>query len=101
MPQAVGGALYLLCGAIFPITQLPLLLQALGALLPVTYWLEVMRRGLLGNGGLSSFPSLSNEDVFARLVVTTLVACLAAVASFVWGMRVARSTGKLDRTSNY
>ena len=101
MPQAVGGALYLLCGAIFPITQLPPLLQALGALLPVTYWLEVMRRGLLGSGGLSSFPSLSNEDVFARLIITTLAACLAAAVSFAWGMRSARATGRLDRTSSY
>jgi ABC-2 type transport system permease protein len=101
MPQAVGGALYLLCGAIFPITQLPPLLQTMGALLPVTYWLEVMRRGLLGNSGLSSFPSLSNEDVFVRLIITTLVASVLAAAGFAWGMRVAKATGKLDRVSNY
>ncbi len=100
MPEAIGGALYLLCGAIFPITQLPPILAALGSLLPVTYWLEATRRGLLGNT-IGSFPGLSNEAVMARLIVTTVASCILGGLAFALGERHARTTGNLDRTSNY
>jgi ABC-2 type transport system permease protein len=100
MPEAIGGALYLLCGAIFPITQLPPFLAAVGSLLPITYWLEAIRRGLLGNG-IGSFPALSNEEVMGRLVITTLGSCVLGYVAFVLGERLARKTGNLDRTSNY
>lgn len=100
MPEAVGGALYLLAGAIFPISQLPAPLAALGSLLPVTYWLEALRRGLLGST-VGSFPALSNEAVFVRLIVSTIGAVIFAYAVFGWGQRLAKTTGNLDRTSNY
>jgi ABC-2 type transport system permease protein len=100
LPDAVGGALYLLCGAIFPITQLPSALRFVGSLLPVTYWLEAMRRGLFG-ATISSFPSLSNEEVFLRLVVTTVGAGIAGFCFYAWGERLAKTSGNLDRTSNY
>jgi ABC-2 type transport system permease protein len=101
MPEAVGGAFYLLCGAIFPLSQLPPLLRAVGGVLPMTYWLEAVRRGLLGAGSMGSFPELSRQDVFVRLVITTVGACLAGYLVFRWGERRAKMTGNLDRTSNY
>jgi ABC-2 type transport system permease protein len=100
MPDAIGGALYLLCGAIFPITQLPPLLQAIGALMPMSYWLEGMRRGLLGPG-VSSFPDLSDQQVLQRLIVTTIIGCLVGYVAFRAGERRAKGSGNLDRTSNY
>src|SRR2546428_4287396 len=48
MPEGVGAALYLVCGAIFPVTVLTPILQALSAAIPLTWWLAAMRRGLLG-----------------------------------------------------
>src|SRR3989442_10673595 len=47
-PEGVGAALYLPCGALFPVTVLPPILQALSGAIPLTWWLEAMRRGLLG-----------------------------------------------------
>jgi len=100
LPDAVGGALYLLCGAIFPITQLPTPLRLAGSLLPVTYWLEAMRRALFGLS-IGSFPSLSNEAIFLRLVLSTIGACIMGFGIFAWGERLAKTSGNLDRTSNY
>jgi ABC-2 type transport system permease protein len=100
MPDAVGGALYLLAGAIFPLTELPAPLAAAGSLLPVSYWLEAMRRGFLGPG-IGSFPGVSDAEIFVRLIVSTLGACLVAYVAFTWGQRLAKKTGNLDRSSNY
>jgi ABC-2 type transport system permease protein len=101
MPDAMGGALYLLCGAIFPLSQLPPFLQALGSLLPMTYWLEAARRGFLGAGTITSFAGLSDVAVLARLALTTALACLAGAYVFAAGERLAKSTGNLDRVSEY
>src|SRR5256712_13973873 len=56
MPEGVGAALYLVCGAIFPVTVLPPFLQALSGGIPLTWWLEAMRRGLLGAAVVRSLP---------------------------------------------
>ena len=52
--EAVAGALYLMSGVVFPIGVLPPCLQAVSLVLPTTYWLEGMRRALLGPTGLPS-----------------------------------------------
>ena len=46
--EAIAGALYLFTGAIFPLEVLPAWLRPLGLIFPVTYWLELARRALLG-----------------------------------------------------
>ena len=46
--EAVAAALYLFCGAVFPIDVLPVYLRPIGYLMPVTYWLELVRRSLAG-----------------------------------------------------
>ena len=59
--EVVAGALYLLCGAVFPIDILPKPLQLLGQALPLTYWLEALRRALLGNGAGALLSSLTGR----------------------------------------
>ena len=49
--EAVAGALYLFCGAVFPLDALPAWLRPVGYLMPVTYWLELVRRALVGPRG--------------------------------------------------
>jgi len=101
MPEGVGAALYLLCGAIFPVTVLPAALRAVAQVIPVTWWLEAMRRGLLGHGALTSFPSLPDGRVLALLAVLTAVWVAAASTAFAFAERRARQTGVLDRESAY
>ena len=56
--DAVAGALYLLCGAIFPLEVLPPFLRFIGYLLPITYWLELIRRSVVGTVA-GAFPTLA------------------------------------------
>ena len=45
-PEAVAGSLFLVVGAVFPLSVLPGVLQAVGLLVPLTWWLEGTRRAL-------------------------------------------------------
>jgi ABC-2 type transport system permease protein len=99
LPEAIGAALYLVCGAIFPLTVLPSWLAALSAFIPLTWWLEAVRRALLGPEALSSFPTLSDAQVLAALALSSLLGLVVGVLSFRWGMDRARRLGVLDRDS--
>ncbi|HEV2686769.1 MAG TPA: ABC transporter permease, partial [Actinomycetota bacterium] len=44
MPEGIQGALYLICGAIFPLTVLPPFVRTISGLFPLTWWLEAVRR---------------------------------------------------------
>ncbi len=101
MPEAVGAALYLLCGAIFPVTVLPRFVQIVAKAIPLTWWLEAMRRGLLGPGAIRSFPWASDGYVLGTLIALTVAAMV--VASFIFGAmeQRARRLGILDRESSF
>lgn len=101
--DALGAALYLFSGAIFPITVLPAALQPLGFVLPLTYWLELLRRALLGPGA-EAFPTLAaytNAELFAILGAITLASAVLAVAGFRYFDRRARELGLIDAQSNF
>jgi ABC-2 type transport system permease protein len=101
--EALGAALYLFSGAIFPITILPAALQPIGFILPLTYWLELLRRALLGPGA-AAFPTLaalSNGQLFAILGGITLASGLIALTAFGYFDRRARELGLIDAQSNF
>src|SRR5512140_3580641 len=56
--EAVASGLYLLSGAIFPLDVLPAWLRPFGYAMPITYWLELMRRSLSGSVA-QAFPTLA------------------------------------------
>jgi ABC-2 type transport system permease protein len=101
--DAFAAALYLFSGAIFPISILPTWLQPIGFLLPVTYWLELIRRAILGQGA-AAFPTLagfSNAQLFGILGGLTLL--FGFIAFFIYryfDWRV-RELGMLDAQSNF
>ncbi len=101
--EAVAGAMYLFTGAIFPLDVLPAWIRPLGFVQPVTYWLELARRALLGPAALG-FPTLaglSNAGLLAILVFFT--ALLAGVSSrfYRWAIHNAREKGLLDLETAY
>ncbi|MGH2524816.1 MAG: ABC transporter permease, partial [Anaerolineales bacterium] len=101
--DAVAASLYLFSGAIFPITILPKFLQPIGFVLPMTYWLELIRRALLGPKA-AAFPTLaafSNAQLFGILAAITLGFGLIAIFAFRYFDRVAREKGMIDVTSNF
>lgn len=101
MPEGVGAALYLVCGAIFPVTVLPAVLQNVAKAIPLTWWLEGMRRALLGSDVVRSFPWASDAQVLAMLAALTAIWLAAGALVFSYAEQRARVLGILDRESGF
>jgi ABC-2 type transport system permease protein len=110
-PDAFAGGLFLVSGAVFPLTILPAPLQAIGLLNPLAWWIEGVRHALdpanpssiAGPGSL--FTSLTGQltpstaQVLIALLVTGAVVTLAAAVIFRVSSRRAKDRGLLDRTT--
>ena len=103
--EAVAGALYLLCGAVFPISVMPDFLQTLGRAIPITYWLEALRRALLGTEtvqhlqtGLEHF---STATILLILAGSTLAAIGLSIGVYRWCERRAKEKGLIDMQTMY
>ncbi|HEX7393404.1 MAG TPA: ABC transporter permease [Anaerolineaceae bacterium] len=101
--DAVAGALYLFSGAIFPLEVLPAWLRPVGYVIPVSYWLELMRRSLVGNiaQAFPTFTGLSNMQLLAIMVGLAVVFGVLAVFIFRLCDQTARERGLIDLTTNY
>lgn len=100
MGEAVAGGLYLLCGVVFPFNVLPAWLAAVGRGLPVTYWLEAVRRALLGTKG-ELLPGISDGVLLVIVVGSTVVLAGLSVLIFRLAEGRARARGLLDRQTMY
>lgn len=101
--EAVASALYLFSGAVFPIDVLPVYLRPLGYLMPITYWLELLRRSLVSDVA-QAFPTLagfSDLQLIGILVGLTILFGVIAFGTFNRCLHRARERGLLDMLSNY
>ena len=96
-----ASVLYVVSGAIFPISVLPGILATIASLSPLVYWMELIRRSLLGSQAIRMFPGLSDADVLLRLVVTTIATLILAHLVFTWADRTARRKGLIDMETNW
>jgi ABC-2 type transport system permease protein len=102
LSEGIAGALYLLSGAVFPITALPPWLQPLSLALPPTYWLEGVRRALLGQSELPSpLSSWEHTHLAGALVLSTLVLGAATHLFFRWSERQAWRLGRFEQITGY
>lgn len=101
--EAVAGALFLFSGAIFPLEVLPPFLRYFGYLMPVTYWLELIRRSLIGQvaGAFPTLSHLSNLQLLGILVGLSVAFAIISVITFRWCDRRARERGLIDAVTNY
>ncbi len=101
--EAVAGTLYVATGAIFPLTVLPTWLQYVAYALPITYWLEYMRRALLPDHLPTAPPwtTWSAPDLMRVLLALTGVYLAAALLFFRYAEQRARREDLLDATSDY
>jgi len=101
--EAVAGALYLFSGAIFPLEVLPPALRVIGYLMPITYWLELLRRSLVGQvaGAFPTLVNLSNGQILGILLALTITFGLISRFTFKWCDHLARERGLIDVVTNY
>ena len=101
--DAVAGALYLLCGAIFPLEVLPPFLRLIGYLLPITYWLELIRRSVVGTvaGAFPTLQSLTDLQLLGILLALTIVFSLISIVTYKRCDHIARERGLIDVVTNY
>ena len=101
--EAVAAAMYLFSGAIFPLDILPRWLQPIGFALPMSYWLELVRRSVLGDAAAAfpSFAALSDGQLLLILAAMTLILAAITTVAFRFFDRVARDRGLIDVVSNF
>jgi ABC-2 type transport system permease protein len=101
--EGLIGMMYLMSGVVFPIGILPYPLQIVGQMLPPTYWLEGMRRSLLGPPTeamlQSPLSSWSHPQLFGALLLSTIILGTVSVLLFRWSERKAYQNGLFDETT--
>jgi ABC-2 type transport system permease protein len=101
--ESVAGALFLFSGAIFPLDVLPAWIRPVGFANPITYWLELMRRALVGDVA-QAFPTLtglSNLQLLGILIGLTFLFAVVSALVFRFCDYRARERGLIDRVNNY
>lgn len=105
LSEGISSVVYLLSGVVFPIGVLPVWVQWVGLTLPTTYWLEGMRRALMGpvpdsapvlRGPLAAW---SNPELALTLLLTTAGLVVFALWFWRWNERRAWRLGKLEENA--
>jgi len=102
LSEGIAGLVYLLSGVVFPVGALPSWVQPICMSLPTTYWLEGMRRALMGplpaqfRGPLSDW---SNGELALMLAATTAALVVAAQLFWNWSERRAWRNGNLEENA--
>jgi ABC-2 type transport system permease protein len=104
--EGVAGIFYVLSGVIFPITILPGWAQTISKFLPVTYWMEGVRRGLepgviTALGPTTGLQGFSDLQLLLTLVLTAFAFLFISLGIFRYADKIARRKGKIDWTSAY
>lgn len=101
--DALAAALYLFTGAIFPLEVLPAWLRPIGFVFPVTYWLELARRALLGSNlvAFPTFKDFSNLQLLGILAFSCVVLTVASVWVYRWSLNRAKENGFFDMETSY
>jgi ABC-type polysaccharide/polyol phosphate export permease len=103
--------MFLVTGAVFPLSVLPSPVQAIGLLTPLTWWIAGVRQALFP-GGLDSIggagtlfssvaghPTPALHEIVLALLATGTIGTLAATFVFRISDRRAKDRGLLDRTT--
>lgn len=101
--EGIAGLFYVFCGVVFPLTQLPAWGQSLGYSIPVTYWLEAMRKALVPGLQLqgTGLFGIENFWLVMLLAVSALFFYFLSILIFRLGDYLARRAGKIDMTTAY
>ena len=101
MTQGLAGLIYFLCGAVFPVEILPSWMHPISMSLPFTYWLEGMRRALLGRTLPVSLVDYTNAQLIGILGLSSFMLLTVSLICFRLCEKRAKKLGYIDRTTNY
>lgn len=102
LSESISGVVYLFCGAVFPPAILPHGLREAALALPVTHWIELARRALVGRPPFpTGLEGTGDGTLLAILVASTLVACAGSLLGYRALERRARAHGRLDQKTDY
>lgn len=114
--EVVGGALLLFSGAYYPVDILPSPLREISLGMPVTYWLEGMRRAVAGGvltttvktpAGLVTQPvspimaRFDNMTLFLIMSAFAVGSAVVAYFFYTWVEHQAKERGMIDRVTGY
>ncbi|MCJ7489816.1 MAG: ABC transporter permease [Thermoplasmata archaeon] len=109
--EGLAGVFYVMSGVVFPITILPSWAQTISKFLPVTYWMEVVRRavvpeamdGLAASSGydVTGMGGMSDLTLMVLLLVSAGVFFIMSIGVFRVADNIARKQGKVDWTTAY
>ncbi len=104
--EGIAGVFYVLSGVVFPITVLPGWAQDISKFLPVTYWMEAMRRALQpgvieGLGATTGLSDITVPWLMLILGVAAVIFLFVSTSIFKLADRNARRKGKIDWTTAY
>ncbi len=103
MGESVAAVFFFLGGVVFPIHILPTWVQPISYALPVTYWVEAVRRSLIGTAGQgdSFLGQLATGDLLLLVAGTTALFFVLSVVVFRHLDRAARRKGRIDVTTSF
>jgi ABC-2 type transport system permease protein len=115
--EVTAGSLLLFSGAYFPVDILPPVIRDISLGLPITYWLEGMRRALSGgvltvattsaDGNTTIAPispilaSFDNWQLLAILAVSAIASAMVSMWFYRWVEHQAKERGMIDRLTGY
>jgi ABC-2 type transport system permease protein len=103
--EGIAGVLYVLTGAVFPPDVLPRWLHPVSQALPITYWLELSRRALLGPGPAATQSKLlaGLSDGALLLVLAGSTAAFGVVSIFFYRKMetIARRKSRIDQITSF
>ncbi|MCZ7585057.1 MAG: ABC transporter permease [Deltaproteobacteria bacterium] len=101
MAEGAGAVFLLTCGILYPVDIMPWFAKILGYALPMTYWIELVRRAF---GAASFSPALAGYGTTPMLIflaVLSVIFTWIALRTFRACEDSAKRSGKLDQTTNY
>ncbi len=102
--EGIAGVLYVVTGALFPPVVLPRWLQPVSLCLPITYWLELSRRALLGTDLAAQSKRLAGiSDGLLVLILAGSTAVFGVASIFFYRKMetIARRRSRLDQITSY
>jgi ABC-2 type transport system permease protein len=109
--EGIAGIFYAFSGVVFPVTALPSWAQSISMVLPITYWMEAVRRGLMpttmerlntvSGYDVTGMGGMSDLYLLGVLALSVTVFFVMSISVFRAADVVARRKGKIDWTSAY